>query len=353
MLPRLAPRRDSRRRSSTLFPPPIPSTTSVAQLLRPQRTVRNVRGEENNINDDERQCHSDKSGMELLANAVVNCSRLPSVSSSLSTQPVPSIATAPWSPPRSTTTTTTMRKDHSKMNVATNGNSSTFLPKNEECTTPTNMTREFHDFPKLPYYLSSSSSSSSSGSSTYHRFEDASLSLTPPASAPAPLLVSAKRLGTEVRSFHSKRRKASWIGYMSSTEHAKFDDEDSQPMVYTDQLHPPAYGRKTGPVRIFGRWKKPNHNAGDEGDNVASDDLYYGLTSPPSKDDDDDDEPYLLPPFLHNLSPQEQKRRYWQLCYGSDPSLVVATTPNPTSAANLSVGEVSWSASRAPPTKSW
>ena len=333
MLPRLAPRRGPRRRSSTLFPPPIPPTQ---QQLRPHRTAQNVQGQENNIDVGERQRDNDKSERDLLASSVSNIdseASLPSTPSSKAKPPPCSGTVPPWSPPRSMTT----KKDHA--NECANKNMPT-TSRNEGCTTPTNNSQEFYDFPPQPYFMTSTRSS-------FGHHNDASLALTPPASAPAPLLVSAKRLGTEVRSIHSKRRRASWRGYLCSTEKAESNndgnDEELQPMVYTDQLDP-KYGRN-GPIRMFDRWKEEDRGGNEE-------DPFNRLMSPPL--DDEDDEPYpLLPAFMQTLSPQEQKRCYWQLCYGSDPPVVAASPPNTTVANNTTVAEGTWSASRAPPTRSW
>ncbi len=313
MLPRLAPRRCRRRRSSTLFPPlaPIPPTSHQRQ---PQSRI----PQDHDNDADSSDCLSmNDLGMDLLVNAAANHSKclssLPS-SGSQSTLSCPS-GTAPWSPPRSTS----MREDR-----ASGNNKAPDLEKSEDCTTPTNNSQLYLDCPQQ--YLSSSI-----------------VTLTPPATAPAPLLVSAKRLGTEVRSLHSKRRRASWRSFLdnSSQTESKSSEEDEQPMAFADELN--THCSRKGPIRRFDRWKNQK-----EGQNEA----YNGLLSSPLGDDDDDDEPYpLLPTMLQTLSPQEQKRRYWQLCYGSDPP-IVAPTPPSTSASSI-VENVSWSASRKPPARSW
>jgi len=111
---------------------------------------------------------------------------------------------------------------------------------------------------------------------------DSTFSLTPPTRSPAPLVVSAKRLGSEVRRNHSKRRK----GRM-------WDDKENSSFNVTS-------------------WRAENEL-------------------------DDEDKEEGLPPVEH-LSPQERTRRYWKWCYGD------SAEPMPQS---------SWSASRAPPEKSW
>lgn len=109
---------------------------------------------------------------------------------------------------------------------------------------------------------------------------DTSFSLTPPATSPAPLVVSAKRLGSEVRRNHSKRRK----------------------------------GR-----------------LGNDKENVA-----FNVTTWRAENEVEDEVEEGLPPLEH-LSPDSRAQRYWQWCYGT-------SEPMPQS---------SWSASRAPPSKSW
>lgn len=112
---------------------------------------------------------------------------------------------------------------------------------------------------------------------------DSSFSLTPPTRSPAPLVVSAKRLGSEVRRNHSKRRKGRmW----NNKENSSFNVTS---------------------------WRAENEM------------------------DDDEDKEEGLPPVEH-LSPEERTQRYWQWCYGD---------------STESVPQSSWSASRAPPGKSW
>lgn len=110
---------------------------------------------------------------------------------------------------------------------------------------------------------------------------DSTFSLTPPTASPAPLVVSAKRLGSEVRRNHSKRRK----GRM-------WDDKENS---------------------TLNGWRRAENEMHDEPEEG-------------------------LPPVEH-LSPEERTQRYWQWCYGDN-----AEHPMP---------QNSWSASRAPPGKSW
>jgi hypothetical protein len=100
---------------------------------------------------------------------------------------------------------------------------------------------------------------------------DSHYSLTPPTALAPPLVVSAKRLGSEIRKNHSKRRK----------------------------------GRMRDKENTSNQWE---------------------------------DEPEERLPPVEHLEPQERTQRYWQWCYGDK------TEPIPQS---------SWSASRAPPAKSW
>lgn len=112
---------------------------------------------------------------------------------------------------------------------------------------------------------------------------DSTFSLTPPTASPAPLVVSAKRLGSEVRRNHSKRRK----------------------------------GRM---------W--------DDKENASS----FNVSSWRAGNEQDDEKEEGLPPVEH-LSPEERTQRYWKWCYGD------STEPMPP--------QSSWSATRAPPGKSW
>jgi hypothetical protein len=111
---------------------------------------------------------------------------------------------------------------------------------------------------------------------------DTSFSLTPPATSPSPLIVSAKRLGSEVRRNHSKRRK----------------------------------GR-----------------LGNDKENAA-----FNVTSWRAENEVEDEVEEGLPP-CHHLPQEERAKRYWQWCYGTDEPMPQTHT--------------SWSASRAPPSKSW
>lgn len=137
-----------------------------------------------------------------------------------------------------------------------------------------------------------SSDSWSDGSSDY--------SITPPMPGPRPLVVSAKRVGQDVRQKHSKRRRC-----RSRRGDSKANNG-------------------------FCLWKDPGTEK---------------ATPPPnsSDDDDDDDEDIeslqesLL--FLKNVSPTEQRRHYWELCYGNQKV--------------ESIQNNGWSATRRPPSKGW
>ena len=84
-------------------------------------------------------------------------------------------------------------------------------------------------------------------------------SLTPPATGPRPLVVSAKRLGNDVRRRHSKRRRC----------------------------------RTKGTDGGFCLWKDAN--------------------APPSQESDSEEEL----PFLFSLPLQKQTQHYWEFCYGT------------------------------------
>ena len=120
---------------------------------------------------------------------------------------------------------------------------------------------------------------------------DDAAAFTPPVSSPTPLVVSAKRFGSEVRREHSKRRR----------------------------------GRNGG----MSEWRES---------------LPYSSSS---SDDDDPEEKNLftIDSIESLLDPDERTKRYWTWCYG--------TTPTQNNNNNKSEPQDSWSASRAPPAKSW
>ena len=120
-------------------------------------------------------------------------------------------------------------------------------------------------------------------------------SITPPATRPRPLVVSAKRVGQDVRRQHSKRRRPS----RRVTKH----------------------GDNNG----FCLWKDQN------------------APTPSYASSDDEDDCHDLP-FLFDSnsvsSESEQKKQYWEWCYGKETNVHLNATG-------------SFSAQRAPPTKGW
>ena len=160
-------------------------------------------------------------------------------------------------------------------------------------------------FPESPSCSSDGSTVSSTSTSTD------CCSLTPPVSGPRPLVVSAKRLGQDVRRKHSKRRRCrSRRGTMQQNG----NENDAA---------------------AFCLWKE-NKVGGDCNDNHE---LAPAAASSDEETLDSQDLPFLF--SQQELSPQEQTRRYWELCYGN------TVTIEPLTAGN------SWSANRAPPRKSW
>jgi hypothetical protein len=120
-------------------------------------------------------------------------------------------------------------------------------------------------------------------------------SVTPPATGPRPLVVSAKRLGQDMRRKHSKRRR---------------------------RRREPTTNGNNG----FCLWK-------EEGDEAST-------PHPESSDEDADVRERL--PFLFDrkeVSPIEKTKHYWEWCYGK------GTT--------IELNSDAWSAKRAPPTKGW
>ena len=135
---------------------------------------------------------------------------------------------------------------------------------------------------------------------------------TPPVSSPAPLLVAAKRLGTEVRRRHSKRRKAGW---------------------------------------------KSNWSNGGNGSSASL---------PCSDSDDESDHESLLGAKVAEMEESERNRHYWAWCYGHDQESEKENSVHSGKENRRrrrrqrqsremvpSTVEKSWSASRAPPTRSW
>jgi hypothetical protein len=119
--------------------------------------------------------------------------------------------------------------------------------------------------------------------------------LTPPATGPRPLVVSAKRLGQDVRRKHSKRRR---------------------------RRRGVAKNQNNG----FCLWKDTDQETG---------------TSQDSSSDEDDLDVRAGLPFLFSqqeVSPMEKTKHYWEWCYGKGTTIELSTTQG-------------WSAKRAPPTK--
>jgi hypothetical protein len=121
-------------------------------------------------------------------------------------------------------------------------------------------------------------------------------SLTPPAPDPRPLGVSAKRLGQEVRRKHGKRRRR------------RRRSNNTPASTSNNQA-------------VLGLWNDDPQMFCD------------------SSDDSDEQLPFLFSSSQPRLSPQERKKQYWEWCYGKT---TIELNPPP-----------SWSASRAPPSKSW
>ena len=126
-------------------------------------------------------------------------------------------------------------------------------------------------------------------------------SITPPATGPRPLVVSAKRLGQDVRREHSKRRRPS----------RRVNKGDSQ--------------------NGFCLWKDHSSSASAQATAAAA----Y------SSSDDEHEQDDL--PFLFDktkVSETEQNKLYWEWCYGKEVTVDLKA-------------EKSFSAQRAPPKKGW
>jgi len=118
---------------------------------------------------------------------------------------------------------------------------------------------------------------------------------TPPAFSPLPVMVSAKRLGKEVRRNHSKRRR----------------------------------------LRSFPHCGKENHDAATATDAScwALQECWSSTAASPTSDDDNESATQYR--IRQGLSPEELAKHYWNLCYGAEP-----------------LKQQSLSATRAPPVKS-
>jgi hypothetical protein len=122
-------------------------------------------------------------------------------------------------------------------------------------------------------------------------------SLTPPAPGPRPLAVSAKRLGQDVRRKHGKRRRRR---RRSNNAPASISNNHNQ--------------------AVLGLWNDDPQKFSDSSD-------------------DSEQLPFLFASSQPLLSHQERKKHYWEWCYGKT---TIELNPPP-----------SWSASRAPPSRSW
>jgi hypothetical protein len=121
-------------------------------------------------------------------------------------------------------------------------------------------------------------------------------SLTPPAPGPRPMGVNAKRLGQDVRRKHSKRRRR-----RRRSNNAPTSTSNNQ--------------------AVLGLWNDDPQKFSDSSDDSDSEQLPFLFSSQPL------------------LSHQERKQQYWEWCYGK--TTIELNPP------------ASWSASRAPPSKSW
>jgi hypothetical protein len=143
--------------------------------------------------------------------------------------------------------------------------------------------------------ISTPLSSPGNNHATLGNLEKAS-TLTPPTSCSRPLMVSAKRLGQDVRREHSKRRRPS----------SRRDQED------------------------------------EGGTNLWN-------ASPKTQEDDEEEEEL---PFLFASDPKSHQQ-YWEWCYGKGETIdLQATTPTGATSKTISIPG-SWSAQRKPPAKGW
>lgn len=123
---------------------------------------------------------------------------------------------------------------------------------------------------------------------------DYNYTLTPPSFVPAPLVVSANRLSKDLRRKHSKRRRG------------RLSDQTN--------LSSASSCNNSGMLEWRGGRRKRAYS--------------------------EDDEPDDWEVNMALLSPDQRRRHYWQVCYGSS-----NVTPPPP--------QQSWSAQRMPPVKSW
>jgi hypothetical protein len=124
-------------------------------------------------------------------------------------------------------------------------------------------------------------------------------SLTPPVTGPRPHLVSAKRFGQDVRRKHSKRRKC-------RTGRGKAKEDNNGFCLWKD-ANPEA--------------RAPHIQSSDEEDNDVREELPFLFTQ-------------------QEVSPMDKTRKYWEWCYGKGTTIELS-------------GVQGWSATRAPPAKSW
>lgn len=147
-------------------------------------------------------------------------------------------------------------------------------------------------------HLSSSQESYEEGITMY--------TLTPPASAPFPPIVSAKRLATDIRSKHQNKRRRGRRYRPCLTDHTNLMPSTTE-------------------------WR-------DRIDLTTETTTAYAYDT---TDDECDIGDWKVD--TTKLSAAERNRHYWQICYGTF-TTTAATTATITS---------SWSAQRLPPTKSW
>lgn len=153
-------------------------------------------------------------------------------------------------------------------------------------------------------------------------------SLTPPVTGPRPLMVSAKRFGSDVRRKHSKRRRCRSRRKSVSAATATVDGTAAANIG--DNIHDGAYCL----------WKDAN--------------------APPSQESSSSEEEDHGLPFLFSqrdrLPPQKQAQQYWEYCYGTTSTTSTATTTATTTTTTIKVDaplSAGWSANRKPPSKGW
>ena len=141
--------------------------------------------------------------------------------------------------------------------------------------------------------------------------EKLNCSLTPPATGPRPLMVSAKRLGKDVRRKHSKRRRCQ----------------------SRRKLQPANNGDSSSSSKNHGAyclWKDSNAPPRQE---------YYS-----SSEEEQGGLPFLFSQ-QNDFPPQEQAQQYWEYCYGKMHTTTAKITDLPATTG--------WSANRKPPSKGW